>query len=343
VSSRGGTQGAASILAAGAENVAVGTRVVRPRNLVGGWCAGLFGEGWRVPWSRARWPAEPGHRSAADGLVGGAQAALQNEIANVIADLQPEEAAAFTERLAGMIAYEAAEGVLLNVAGGAIKAALQNEIANVIADLQPEEAAAFTGRLAGMIAYEAAEAVALNVAGGAIKAGKLPKMIAALEKLPGVDPAKLGQLAKAAGDKALPLIEGLVKRDVDDVVKKVAPNRVARFFDDVATQATRNASSSKVVLGKTLEGGVRYSKVTAHYKATYFKLDNWRELSGQLSRDELWKINESFLNQQLRAGKEVILSHDPSKATGFFLREVDYLKDLGYRFVQDGWVWRAVK
>jgi len=38
------------------------------------------------------------------------------------------------------------------------------------------------------------------------------------DQLPGVDPAKLGQLAKAAGDKALPLIEGLVKRDVDDVV-----------------------------------------------------------------------------------------------------------------------------
>jgi len=64
------------------------------------------------------------------------------------------------------------------------------------------------------------------VAGGAIKAGKLPKMIAALEKLPGVDPAKLGQLAKAAGDKALPLIDGLVKRDVDDVVEYVAPSRL---------------------------------------------------------------------------------------------------------------------
>jgi len=62
------------------------------------------------------------------------------------------------------------------------------------------------------------QSVLLNVAGGAIKAGKLPKMIAALEKLPGVDPAKLGQLAKAAGEKALPLIDGLVKRDVDDVV-----------------------------------------------------------------------------------------------------------------------------
>jgi hypothetical protein len=95
-------------------------------------------------------------------------------------------------------------------------------------------------------------------------------------------------------------------------------------------------------LGKTLEDGVRYSKVADHYKASYFKLDNWRDLTKQLTPDELWRINESFLDQQMRAGKQIILSHDPTKATGFFQREVSYLERLGYEFVQDGWVWKAV-
>jgi len=55
------------------------------------------------------------------------------------------------------------------------------------------------------------------------------------DQLPGVDPAKLGQLAKAAGDKALPLIDGLVKRDVDDVVKKVAPKTFfGKSVDDLS-------------------------------------------------------------------------------------------------------------
>jgi hypothetical protein len=39
----------------------------------------------------------------------------------------------------------------------------------------------------------------------------------------------------------------------------------------------------------------------------------------------------------------VILSHDPLKASGFYKDEINYLKTLGYQFVQDGWVWRAMK
>jgi hypothetical protein len=111
----------------------------------------------------------------------------------------------------------------------------------------------------------------------------------------------------------------------------------------LAKQATRNADSNVVVLGKTLQDGVGYVKVAAHYRATYFKLDNWRDLSSKLSRAELWKINEAFLDQQLKAGKQFIFSHDPLKATGFFADEVAYLKQFGYTFVKDGWVWKAVK
>jgi len=72
--------------------------------------------------------------------------------------------------------------------------------------LQPEEAAAFTGRPAGMIAYEVGEAALLNAASGAIKAGKLPKMIAALGKIPGVNAGKLNNLINAAKEKIPPII-----------------------------------------------------------------------------------------------------------------------------------------
>lgn len=59
--------------------------------------------------------------------------------------------------------------------------------------------------------------------------------------------------------------------------------------------------------------------------------------------EEIWKINESFLDQQIKSGKQIILSHDPLKATGFFKREVAYLERLGYKFKPDNWVWKAVK
>ena len=115
------------------------------------------------------------------------------------------------------------------------------------------------------------------------------------------------------------------------------------YFDDLASKATRNPDSNKLVLGRGFEDGKSYTKVAAHYKASYFKLDNWTELSKTHTPDQIWRINETFLDHQLKAGKEIILSHNPAKATRFYLREVQYLEDLGYKFVQDGWVWKAVK
>ena len=122
--------------------------------------------------------------------------------------------------------------------------------------------------------------------------------------------------------------------------------RGADWFDDVARKATRNADSDRVVLGHFSREGASYQKVAAHYKATYFKVDDWSTVTKNLSQDEKWLINETFLTQQLRQGKRVLFSHDPLKARAgsFFEREVTFLRDLGYSFRQKNeWTWEAVK
>jgi len=123
----------------------------------------------------------------------------------------------------------------------------------------------------------------------------------------------------------------------------MSSSRAADFFDDIALQATRNPNSGKLVLGKFGEGSKYYTKVAAHYEASYFKIENWRDLSKTLTTDELWKVNETFLRQQITQGKDIILSHNPVTATGFYAREVDYLEALGYQFKKDGWIWRATR
>ncbi|MFA7270915.1 MAG: LysM domain-containing protein [Sterolibacterium sp.] len=120
-------------------------------------------------------------------------------------------------------------------------------------------------------------------------------------------------------------------------------SRSTSFFDELATRATRNPDSARVVLGRFDEGGKSYVDVAAHYEASYFKLENYRELSGSMTSYELWQVNKSFLDQQIKAGKEIILSHDPARARGSFAREVQRLEDLGYHFVPDAWVWRALR
>ncbi|MGD9017884.1 MAG: RHS repeat-associated core domain-containing protein, partial [Desulfobacterales bacterium] len=74
------------------------------------------------------------------------------------------------------------------------------------------------------------------------------------------------------------------------VVSKIGTN----LLEDIAAQATRNPNSNKVVLGKWLQEGKSYTEVGAHFKASYLKLENWRELSKTMTQDELWKVNETF-------------------------------------------------
>jgi hypothetical protein len=123
-------------------------------------------------------------------------------------------------------------------------------------------------------------------------------------------------------------------------------NRGTSWFENVAKNATRNPESDKLVLGHFADEGASYQQVAAHYDATYFKVEDWNAITKGLSRDEIWQINETFLIQQLKDGKQVLFSHDPlsAKADSFFEREVNFLKRLGYRFEQKNqWTWEAIK
>lgn len=42
-----------------------------------------------------------------------------------------------------------------------------------------------------------------------------------------------------------------------------------------------------------------------------------------------WTWHPAFLDQQLKAGKQFVFSHDPLKATGFFADEVACHKQFG--------------
>ena len=79
--------------------------------------------------------------------------------------------------------------------------------------------------------------------------------------------------------------------------------------------------------------------------ATYFKFDNWNEITSSYSRQQIWEANKAFLREQLKAGKRFLTSHnpDPNVATGAFLREVEYLRSLGYDFRPVGNMWEMYK
>ncbi|MCP3920953.1 MAG: hypothetical protein GY714_00050, partial [Desulfobacterales bacterium] len=122
--------------------------------------------------------------------------------------------------------------------------------------------------------------------------------------------------------------------------------REASWFDEVAKNATVNSGSDKLVLGHFSQDAVSYQKVAAHYKSTYFKINDWNAVTKGLSQDEIWRINRTFLTQQLKQGKQILFSHNPFKPrpNSFFEREVNFLRDLGYNFRQKNqWTWEAIK
>ena len=95
-----------------------------------------------------------------------------------------------------------------------------------------------------------------------------------------------------------------------------------------------------VVLGKYGDGGpTAYTNVAKDMDAQYFQLDNWDELASKYSNDEIWKINQRFLDIQTSSGREIYLSHNPAdyiNKMDFYSKELNYLRDNWYSFVREG-------
>ena len=49
----------------------------------------------------------------------------------------------------------------------------------------------------------------------------------------------------------------------------------------------------------------------------------------------MWEINKKFLEQQLQQRKIFYFSHDPMKASEYFQKEENFLKDNGFKFIKD--------
>lgn len=94
------------------------------------------------------------------------------------------------------------------------------------------------------------------------------------------------------------------------------------------------------------EAETAYTNVAKNMDAQYFQLDNWHELASKYSDDEIWKINQKFLDIETSSGREIYLSHNPEDyigGTSFYSKEIKYLIDNGYRFVNEGGIWHVVR
>ena len=116
-------------------------------------------------------------------------------------------------------------------------------------------------------------------------------------------------------------------------------------------KARNNIDSDTVVLGST----GKYDIIAETEGYTYFKMsdDVWTSLEKESggNYDEIWKVNQQFIDEQIAANKNILLSNDPYQgyyfddgARRFYQREIDYILSKGYTFelTSDG-LWKAVR
>ena len=112
------------------------------------------------------------------------------------------------------------------------------------------------------------------------------------------------------------------------------------------TEILSSEEAEEIALNAIQGADKSYNKVAEQMGAQYFQLDNWDELAAKYDDNEIWKINEKFLDIQIASGREIYLSANPEEfidGTSFYSKELQYLEKHGYHFVKEGDIWHAVQ
>lgn len=142
---------------------------------------------------------------------------------------------------------------------------------------------------------------------------------------------------------------------IGDYAKTMSANYTQKNIDDLTKLTTHNASSNTALLGKYTEESVTsYEQIAYENGFTYFDAGNqgWADIASvnpQLAYD----VNAQFLKEQIKSGKEFVLSDNPDVAMDLFKqlgdkapsysKEMEQLREAGYSWVKDGEFWRAIK
>ena len=105
-------------------------------------------------------------------------------------------------------------------------------------------------------------------------------------------------------------------------------------YEALARLGTHNPESSKVMLGKFEDGGATSYIARAGNEFTYFSLPEWDAISQIIGENDMWLINEAFLNQQIALGETFYASHSIANATGYFFHEINHLSKFGIGIIQ---------
>ncbi|MGL4382967.1 MAG: hypothetical protein ACRCTA_04545, partial [Bacilli bacterium] len=126
------------------------------------------------------------------------------------------------------------------------------------------------------------------------------------------------------------------------------------LIDEIVEATYHNMSSDTVllckhfVLGGFFEKGKSYVVSALDNNYGYFHTGDeiWNKLS-HLGNDEIFRINEAFLKKAISEGKTIQLLNDPFEhlngLRSFYQRELEYLVENGFEFIERDGLFYAIK
>lgn len=105
---------------------------------------------------------------------------------------------------------------------------------------------------------------------------------------------------------------------------------------EYAADLTKNPNADKAFIGP---GADSIAKVN---NATYLDTNNLAKIENEIGEKDAWDIQKEFMYSQIEKKKKIFLTEDPNNASGEYKKQVQYLKDHGYKLKEDIEFWVAV-
>ncbi|MCR4839222.1 MAG: LXG domain-containing protein [Eubacterium sp.] len=122
---------------------------------------------------------------------------------------------------------------------------------------------------------------------------------------------------------------------------KYVPPMFNEFTDEEVLKYAEAAAAGKVdsntlFIGKHTRTGSDYEQMAKRTGSQKFHLREWDELAEKYSGTQMWRINQKYLEMQIKSGNTIYLAQDPFKHRGEwtsgFAREISYLEAKGFSF-----------
>lgn len=151
---------------------------------------------------------------------------------------------------------------------------------------------------------------------------------------------------KVDGKNAKNVVKNSAKSSKTDLPFK-AKTLSQKQIEQYAKKATKGPEESNlVVLGRYKAGSPdSYDTVAKDLYAQYFNLDNFDELVAEYGKEEMWKINKKFLDNQMQANRMFVFTQNPNKVRQktYLSKAAKYLSANGYKFKKSGGYWYAYR